>query len=162
MFIFNTYFPVVCGFMAFAILIYSAIILRLVAWMGQSERAYMKMFVKDYKMIRKIVAFVVIMAVAGVLTLNSGCISSGSKSISDDYMRSKVVKGESTKREVEIMFGKPNIKTDLGSDGEVWDYSYSKTTPLGQKSVDFKIKFNSKGIVERVDESQSDVKVFQN
>ncbi|MBN2064371.1 MAG: outer membrane protein assembly factor BamE [Sedimentisphaerales bacterium] len=113
-------------------------------------------------MMKKIAYILSALMMAAALSLSSGCISSGTKSISDDYMRSKVVKGESTRREVEIMFGRPNTKADLGSDGEVWEYNYTKTTPLGQKSVDFKIKFNSKGIVERVDESQSDVKVFQN
>lgn len=63
--------------------------------------------------------------ISGSLVL-SGCVNSGNqtlKSESQESIKSKLVKGKTTKADVQAQFGEPYSRSTLDSGEEVWSYA---------------------------------------
>lgn len=89
------------------------------------------------------------LAIISVLSLSmalAGCASSGNNSIANESQASiqtKLVKGQTTKQQVEAYFGGP-MSVSFNSDGfEVWSYILANTQIKGTSFIPFYGMFDS-------------------
>lgn len=64
-----------------------------------------------------------------VLFLAQGCVSVGTKEISDPTKTSQIQIGKSTRADVKVILGDPGKVNFTDNNEEVWEYAYVRGTP---------------------------------
>lgn len=109
--------------------------------------------------------------IGAVVLISNGCVHAyGTKAASNMQARSQIVKGKTTKQEVLRLLGAPTGKTDMGEQGEMWRYTYSRTNVRASTFIpivgafaggvdththDMSIGFDTNGVVKTISEFDS-------
>ena len=100
-----------------------------------------------------------------LVLIAAGCYSAGQKKIMDDMVIAKIIKGKSTKADIEHLLGKPSSVTFLEKGQEQWLYAYIDSTIRGATFIpvvgyfaggadtqlhQLAIMFDDRDVVERI------------
>lgn len=107
---------------------------------------------------RHITTAVIVAAFMGITTL-SGC-STGTRSVEDSSnYEGKLIRGKTTKAEVEAMLGKPFLTSKSGGN-TIYNYTFARgplesIIKMGTAVSELNITFNSKGILTSYETTNS-------